>query len=113
MKNALILTLWLVVGWVSSTNARSQSLRYALSLRDVKGDETYKIVSLQDKKLNRILWTRKVYRPYATWSQDKRAVAVEGMGHFLVWREGHSLRNFAVSGGDIVPGGYDYTMGCV
>lgn len=106
MRNLLVV-VWLLVGCgcSHSAQAKPQSPRYALIVQEIKGDED-KMVSLRDNQTKRTLWTRKIYYPKATWSQDKRAVALEGGGNLLVWREGHTLRNFGVVNG------YDYTMGC-
>lgn len=103
-KLIVVATLLVGTAWINPIAAKAQSSRYSLDLRPAKDSIT--VASLRDKKLNRILWTRKIYNPQVTWSKDKRAVAVEDSGRFLVWREGYRLRDFAVSGG------YDYSMGC-
>lgn len=112
MKSLIVVAILLVgVVYGNVGRAVAQSSHYALDLRAVKSDESNTIVSLRYKALNQVLWTRKVISPQVTWSRDKRAVTVEAVGvpgvwHILVWREGYSLRDFAVSAG------YDYSMGC-
>lgn len=92
-----------------SNSAWAQASRYVLDVRAIKGDE-FKIVTLRDKKLNHIVWTRKAYNPQVTWSRDHRAVAVEGTGNILVWREGHKLRDFGLPAQR--GSSEDYSMGC-
>lgn len=107
MKNSLVV-IWLLIGlgWSHSVEAKPQSARYMLIVQEIKGDSD-KMVSLRDNQTKRTLWTRKIGGPQATWSKDRRAVAVESADHLLVWREGYALRDFGIIKG------FDYTMRCV
>lgn len=108
MKTSIIAILLLIgCGWSHSAVAKPPSARYSLNVQEIKGDSN-KTVSLRDNKMQRTLWTRTLYTyaPKIIWSPDKRAVFVGSVGHFLVWREGHALRDFGVIKR------YDYTMGC-
>ena len=107
MKISIAASLLIVAGWNSAAGASPQNSRYALEMRDAKRDSSFKVVSLRDKTLKRNLWTRELSDPKITWSKNKRAVVVEDITHFLVWREGQSLRDFGV------PTKWDYTMGCL
>ncbi len=83
------------------------------------GSETWNLW-LQDTKRNRTLWKRRVL-PFALsqsvhWSKNRRALAIEcqssSSGHrvkseLIVWRIGCRVRFFGV------PGGHDFTMGCL
>ena len=109
MKTSIVIASLLVgASGTIAASAQAQSSRYELGLRDArKNDNSFVIVSLRDKTLGRNLWARELSEPRITWSKDKRAVVVEDITHFLVWREGQSLRDYGV------PRNWDYTMGCL
>jgi hypothetical protein len=72
-------------------------------------------VSLIHNATKRVVWTEKAGSSEAIWSRDRRAVAMESGGGFLLWREGAGrtlIQNPAIPGS----GGkdhYDYSMGGV
>ena len=108
MKTSIVLaTLLIGAAGAATASAQAQSSRYKVELHEAKRDSSFKVVSLRDETLGRNLWTREMLYPKITWSQNKRAVAVEDITHFLVWREGQPLRDFGV------PRNWDYTMGCL
>ena len=107
MRTSIVIALSLVAVAAATSNAQAQSSRYTVQMRAAKRGSSFRIVSLHDEMLGRDLWTREMLYPEITWSKDGRAVAVEDVTHFLVWREGQHLRNFGV------PRKWDYTMGCL